>query len=234
MWVAAVSVAVVVVVVVAANVAVWLWSCFRPSTLPLPLPGAKDDSKINVLLVVAHPDDESMFFAPTLLALANDNRAQIPEHRVKVVDDERLQDGMRALWPEEVVAYYVATHVALCSAKLLLTFDGRGVSGHPNHVSTYRGVLQYAQASEHRTIWVLESTGLVRKYAGLLDSLQSFVDCRQDRTALKVFIASPSCWRGVRAMMQHRSQWVWFRKLFVGVARYTYMNTLVVIRTSNN
>ena len=86
----------------------------------------------NVMLVIAHPDDEAMFFAPLLLALsANMCKAtvlclstgnfaglgptrreellvsadvyRIDRERIHVVDHDQLQDGMANHWPPEVI-----------------------------------------------------------------------------------------------------------------------------------
>ncbi len=49
------------------------------------------------------------------------------------------------------------------------------------------------------------TTRLLRKYSSLLDVLVSKLLLRPGQ-ALYV---NPGVWQGVRAMKQHRSQWVW-------------------------
>ena len=56
----------------------------------------------------------------------------------------------------------------------MLTFDNYGVSGHPNHIATYNGVLRACQMNFQATkppvyLYTLESVGIVRKYIGVLD-----------------------------------------------------------------
>lgn len=94
----------------------------------------------SALLVTAHPDDEAMFFAPAVQALAATGttlfalclstgnaaglgleRTQelfasyrelgIPENRVRYLDDARLQDSMDSNWPNDYVSSVVATHI---------------------------------------------------------------------------------------------------------------------------
>jgi hypothetical protein len=56
---------------VAVSLPVLCLLCF-PTVLLRPLPDSQKNgrTKTNVLLLVAHPDDESMFFGPTLLSLS--------------------------------------------------------------------------------------------------------------------------------------------------------------------
>lgn len=142
---------------------------------------------------------------------------------VSVLDEPDLPDGMQAVWPEAIVAQHVKAYVQrhdvqavrafmaetllLCETlhciSQVLTFDAGGVSGHPNHISTYRGVMHWAsnertlrsstatstsvqqQALGHQPdsfalreantipVWTLASVPLLRKYAGVLDLLVS-------------------------------------------------------------
>ncbi|KAL4534267.1 hypothetical protein Ndes2437B_g03552 [Nannochloris sp. 'desiccata'] len=123
-----------------------------------------------LLLIIAHPDDECMFFLPALthfrkqaytlhvLCLSTGNagglgaiRRQelfyscsvlgIERSSVTVIDDTRLPDGMAAAWPLEVVGKHVEAAIEKYSATTVLTFDNKGVSGHQNHISTSQGVL---------------------------------------------------------------------------------------------
>eukprot|EP00741_Cyanophora_paradoxa_P016570 tig00020927_g16000.t1 len=132
-----------------------------------------DGRPTRVLLVVAHPDDECMFFTPTLLALRESGadvhalclstgnaaglgrtRAEemakscasfgICEDRASVVDDPCLQDGPRENWDHDHIADVVAEHVRRWGINKLVTFDPYGVSGHPNHGAACRGVRRFA------------------------------------------------------------------------------------------
>lgn len=130
----------------------------------------------NVLFVTSHPDDEAMFFGPSILYALKQNctvflmclstgdaeglgdiRAQelynatvflgLPPTQVKVVNDERLPDSMTTVWDPEVIAEHVKEAQRDADASVIVTFDEDGVSGHTNHKQTSKGVLHYAKES---------------------------------------------------------------------------------------
>lgn len=140
----------------------WL-KIFRKSRLP---PTAS-----RALLVTAHPDDESMFFGPTilelrrqncrifLLCLSEGNYAQQGDIRrqelwdaceslgirsddITLLNATHLQDDPALEWRTVTIANQVLKHLEALDADLLITFDKDGVSGHPNHSAIY-----YATAS---------------------------------------------------------------------------------------
>ena len=108
-------------------------------------PKASTDASMRVLpssalLVTAHPDDEVMFFAPTVQALSaagttlsalclstgnamglGAQRAEelfasygtlgIPASRVKYLDDTRLQDSMEPFWLNDHISSVVSKHI---------------------------------------------------------------------------------------------------------------------------
>lgn len=67
---------------------------------------------------------------------------------LEIINDERLKDGPNFLWDSDVIASFIAQKVnqILTSNKdkrnniQLITFDNYGISGHPNHISTFKGV----------------------------------------------------------------------------------------------
>jgi N-acetylglucosaminylphosphatidylinositol deacetylase len=214
----------------------------------------------HVLLVIAHPDDESLFFSPTMLKLAqyrvptsvlclsNGNadgkgaiRARefleacsvlsIPRSQITIIDDPLLQDGMERKWDTEHAAGYVREAVDRCDATAVLTFDAKGVSGHPNHIATFRAVtssLSALKGKRSRAIraYSLESVSMMRKFISLLDlplaSLLSLVS-----KGKKDIILSPYPSQGWAAMRKHKSQMVWYRYLFLLFSSYTVFNVLV-------
>ncbi|KAF5828924.1 putative deacetylase LmbE-like domain-containing protein [Dunaliella salina] len=265
---AAVAAAAVVAVLVslAAVLASWLigW-LYRPGSPSLqPLLSPTD----RVLLVIAHPDDESMFFAPTVLSLREAHipvfilclstgnadghgstrqrellqackKLNVPKENVEVIDDPQLQDGLKTVWPEQVIQKQVHLCAVNNNVNKVITFDEKGISSHPNHISAFHGVRAYyawrSRVSSVQndavisslpplTVFTLETTSLVRKYMGFLDVFASRVYAQRSRMCLLVVNPQPS--KGMLAMMQHRSQLVWYRWLFIVLSRYTYMNTL--------
>ena len=207
----------------------------------------------RVLLVISHPDDESMFFGPTIQALRRagarthilclsngdaDGLGAVREKELEsarkllgvdsseVVNDSKLKDGFKEVWPEGTVAAYVEASVRRLDANVVLTFDERGVSGHPNHVAAYRGVRRWAadvrktSASPSPEAWALVTVNPLRKFLTFGDVFASFA------LESHVLVAATSAMEVRRAMSLHRSQWVWYRKLFVVFSRYAYVNSL--------
>eukprot|EP00899_Mesostigma_viride_P025869 jgi/Mesvir1/6467/Mv19542-RA.1 len=127
----------------------------------------------QILLVISHPDDECMFFAPVILSLLTWQRLPlhilslsnggadglgavrhvemlracqrlgIPSGNVWVLNDTRMQDGFDQVWDEAAVAHTVSAAVARWQIDMILTFDPYGVSGHPNHAAAHAGVLRF-------------------------------------------------------------------------------------------
>jgi N-acetylglucosaminylphosphatidylinositol deacetylase len=121
----------------------------------------------EVLLVCAHPDDEAMFFSPTLDALKGagfqlrflcfssgnyDGLGAVRKKELEnsaamygattpvVVEDARTQDGPTP-WDTPFIAQYVVDFVDRHAAiGAVITFDAMGVSGHSNHRDVHRGV----------------------------------------------------------------------------------------------
>jgi N-acetylglucosaminylphosphatidylinositol deacetylase len=212
----------------------------------------------NAMLVIAHPDDESMFFVPLLYTLvANlipihvlclstgnydglgairkkelDAACQvlgIPTANVHCIDDEtRFADGPIHEWSAAQVASTVQEHVSAHAIDTIFTFDAYGVSGHTNHKSVHRGVMHFLQQSASRrvNVYVLETTDIVRKYAGIVEYPVSWLWGRRSN---RVVLFAPSWTLSYKAMAAHASQFVWFRKLFVGFSRYTTTNTLILM-----
>jgi N-acetylglucosaminylphosphatidylinositol deacetylase len=263
----------------------------------------------GVLLVIAHPDDEAMFFAPAVTAVTGggggdggsggarstpplrllclstgdadglgQTRARelvraaqelgVPEEHVTVLDDPRLRDGMRERWEQGAVADAVAAELGRAAAATkgggrtattttrqrgrgdtepkkgwaVLTFDGWGVSGHPNHRDASRGVVAMAAAqsgtarttpSNIHSVWQLRSEPLLLKFLGplgaalgaMLALLLASLSLRRP-AAIAVVPAPRPVLASLRAMRLHASQWVWFRWLFVGLSSYGWVNVL--------
>ena len=341
----------------------------------------------NYVLIIAHPDDESMFFLPTLTTLNNavthkhtgissinssssscstvpvpvpvpptptnrlfilclsngnyDNLGSVRERELRAaadiisncdntggsdndsgsendndknttkyhlnnpinvttINDERLQDGPEESWDPDIIANaihdFISNENLEQESVVLMTFDEGGVSGHINHVHTYKGVLHYyhhhrredlhrhrknrihqdnqrdapAAASDsdselhvdaiHMTLWTLKSVrNPIIKYVPLMILLQFMwgwilkcsstslfmtqntstrtwcsnnaetkENCTRTSTGtgISFYMINPSLvWNAMKA---HRSQFVWYRRLFVVFSRYSYANDFAV------
>ena len=134
-------------------------------------------------LVVAHPDDESLFFSPTLVGLisrgkqghlivfstgnseglgpvrekeAKDScqRLGIDRSRCLTLNVSGIQDDPRRWWPKENVSQVIEGYVRQWQIDLLITFDDGGVSGHLNHRSLAMAMKH--SLVHHRTLLVYE------------------------------------------------------------------------------
>ena len=137
------------------------------AALYAPLPAQFPATRL--LLLTAHPDDECLFFAPTLLSLANcdvysltlstgdanglghlrrrelqgslDVLGVAPDRRWSV-DHPHLQDNITQHWDSTLIADVVRPYILQHNIDTILTFDDHGISGHPNHQSLPAAVRQ--------------------------------------------------------------------------------------------
>ncbi|KDQ58798.1 hypothetical protein JAAARDRAFT_193318 [Jaapia argillacea MUCL 33604] len=246
----------------------------------------------RVLLLTAHPDDECLFFAPTLLSLTQHRDPSpggekdqldgaevsslclsigdadglgltrkwelaksldvlgVEEGRRWVLDSPDLKDNITANWDPRTVADVVRPYVLEHQINTILTFDTEGVSSHPNHISLYHGISHLLSSTSTPTplqAYSLITVPLHLKYLSFLTTLQPRItsffppssipnDVEAQRPNQKVKTETVVFISGIRqyftalnAMMQHRSQLVWFRWLYVAFSRYMWVNEWVEI-----
>lgn len=225
----------------------------------------------TVYFVIGHPDDEVMFFAPSLIELLK------PQHRniVKIVcfshgnaaslgatrkrelfDSARIlgvarenvaildfRDGMNETWPAEEVESSLRRLVTPSLKNVLVTFDEKGVSGHPNHVSLFHGTRLFKEKTS-TAMYTLKSLPFFEKYSFtlltnvelLLQHLSRFV-LRKLRINVTVgeqsqclFYADLNMLSLAYAAMAygHFSQMVWFRYGWLVFSRYLTYNCLTL------
>lgn len=122
------------------------------------------------LLVVAHPDDEVMFFGPILLTLAEClphktfvvslstgdherighirekefydavNSLGIPRKNIFIIDDPKLRDGIEETWDHTLIRKVVFGLINSQDISVLVSFDEYGISSHPNHRAIYEAI----------------------------------------------------------------------------------------------
>lgn len=196
----------------------------------------------KILLLTAHPDDESMFFIPflsyfshsniNLLCLTSGNAAGLGKvrekelelaskflkiNKVDIINSPELQDSMTIDWDSSSIIKVLSSYLNKEHIDAILTFDDYGVSGHANHRAINRALKQNRSAFQHIQMWELESTNIFRKYIGLFDIIFS-----SQSNYATVNFNPVYTWK---AMATHYSQFVWYRKLFVLFSRYAYLNT---------
>ncbi len=72
----------------------------------------------------------------------------------------------------------------------------------------------------------LESTNILRKFSGPFDILWSLVRSGE------VIVFNPNILLTIRAMRCHFSQYVWYRRIFIILSRYSYINTFHMVSLS--
>ncbi|EAN31967.2 GlcNAc-PI de-N-acetylase family protein [Theileria parva strain Muguga] len=156
--------------------------------------------------LLAHPDDESMFFLPTLgalksipkpgeestfklhfLYLSNGNsegKGELREaelaslcdyygYSCTVINDPLLQDG-DTKWDPEHALPHVKKFINDHSLRVLFTFDGHGVSGHPNHISTYETAKLASKELDFLKVFYLQSLNIISKYTSIFSLFMMF------------------------------------------------------------
>ncbi|OAQ66752.1 N-acetylglucosaminyl-phosphatidylinositol de-N-acetylase [Pochonia chlamydosporia 170] len=247
----------------------------------------------RICLLIAHPDDEAMFFAPTVLALtrpetgnhvkilclSTGNADGLGETRKKelvksgmhlglrdeddvfVVDNPTdFPDSMTTKWDENRIATLLCSAFApqlgrqrsddsakpTANIDVLITFDGSGVSSHPNHISLYHGARAFvAGLMRGKSGWTcpvdlytLSTVNVVRKYSAFLDVFATMaswaIGVRHEDKAhpgglvfMSQLIGEGGLPTAMGAMTQaHKSQMVWFRYFYIAFSRYMVINDL--------
>jgi N-acetylglucosaminylphosphatidylinositol deacetylase len=174
-------------------------------------------------------------------------------------------DSMTTTWDPQRISSLLSTAFApnllrpmspsaappTASIDVLITFDDRGISSHPNHISLYHGARRFLAAlvagkTGHTSpvdMYTLTTVGVLRKYTSFLDmfatvadALLAGSDARQKSgtgnpgrlVAMSgLFGGRESAATARRAMTDaHKSQMVWFRWGWISMSRYMVVNTL--------
>ncbi|KAF9423975.1 hypothetical protein HW555_000684 [Spodoptera exigua] len=225
----------------------------RPQTKSRGDLGAK-----RVLVVIAHPDDECMFFGPTIfrlceqgadvhvLCLSNGNyegkgrlrrkelwdacnELGVPDENICLIMDDRLQDNPKIHWPIRVLAKLIHYHIESMDIDTLVTFDQRGVSGHANHIALFHAIGYMFMKKLVPQKCTVYTLDTVNMFRKYIGFLDLPLSFLLSSKRFH-FLRWTESRRIVRAMKRHRSQMVWFRYLYVFFSRYMIINTLRRIR----
>ncbi|XP_026314320.1 N-acetylglucosaminyl-phosphatidylinositol de-N-acetylase [Hyposmocoma kahamanoa] len=207
----------------------------------------------RVLLVTAHPDDECMFFGPTifrlceqgadvhLLCLSNGDhegkghlrrtelwdackKLGVPGQNITIIMDTRLKDDPKVQWPVPVVSKLIQHQLESLDIDTLVTFDRGGVSSHPNHSAVFYAIAyMFVEKMMPKRCTVYTLDSV-----NILRKYISFLDLPLSfvLSSKRYFLRWTESRRVVRSMKEHRSQMVWFRYLYVMFSRYIVINTL--------
>ena len=157
------------------------------------------------LVVVAHPDDECLFFSPTILGLISHQKkghllvlstgnsnglGPIRENEVKQscqrlnIDISRclslnltdLQDNPYRWWPKRNISEIVQNYIEQFDIDLLITFDRGGISGHLNHKSIAIGIEYYINHVDKTPLtYEVTTVSLLFKFSSILDLLRTAI-----------------------------------------------------------
>jgi len=205
-------------------------------------------------LVTAHPDDECMFFGPTLVALAKMKDVQIfviclsmgnhegvgalrklelwrsckkmgiNEANITCLSHHHLEDNPEVIWQAPHMAKIILHYVEGLDIDTLITFDEYGVSGHLNHISIYKCLMELMEKRQMPPtcrVFSLESVSWFRKYIlGVFDVYLSYL------TSSVMYVTNEGGRSLIRSAMElHVTQYVWYRKLYMVFSRYVNVNT---------
>lgn len=152
------------------------------------------------LFITAHPDDEIMFFAPTMIGLRKqgfkvkilclstgnyDKKGEIREIEIKncvkllgieeenvtVLDHPGLQDNPNQFWYPTAVSKVISEHINP-DITAIITFDRMGISGHVNHRSVFEGVKYFINQNGSKAMPAV----FTLKTVSLLRKYSSFFD----------------------------------------------------------
>lgn len=178
------------------------------------------------LILIAHPDDEVMFFTPILQHLKNDchiiclskgnfeNKGETRTEEIAKVCQiygcmltllDIFEDN--ADWNTRNIKTIIEFYNLLYNYETIYTFDQHGVSGHKNHISCHNAMKQLAGDVKAK-VYFLESKNMFRKYVydygmnnGILYRANGFLS-------------------GVKVMLVYKSQLKWYRYLFMLFSTY--------------
>ena len=213
----------------------------------------------TTLFVTAHPDDEFMFFGPLLLNSENpfvlslskglsgnnfDQDQRVLElnngcqkiglkNHCFVDESNKLKDGFNETWKPEIIKEIVINYCKKIKPDRIITFDNKGVSGHPNHISVSRGILQNKEEikeylENEKEIKELKTGFWITKYFG---PISLFVECiinlfSPNKRKSFFIIPIEHFINGTlfQAYYEHKSQITWYRNLYLIFSKFQYYN----------
>lgn len=186
--------------------------------------------KGRTLLLIAHPDDESMFFAPFVLSARpivlclsigdyynkgsireTEMRALCKNYNIPLILSNYFIDN--ETWDIKSIINVLKNWHTAIKFDRIVTFDSKGVSGHKNHISCYYAAKKFG--SEFKLpIFCLKSKNIICKYTcdlGYKTDASFIIPISQ--------VHVPIC-----MMSYHVSQMVWFRYFYILFSNYMIYN----------
>eukprot|EP00792_Barthelona_sp_PAP020_P000529 TRINITY_DN1085_c0_g1_i1.p1 TRINITY_DN1085_c0_g1~~TRINITY_DN1085_c0_g1_i1.p1 ORF type:complete len:245 (+),score=46.41 TRINITY_DN1085_c0_g1_i1:36-737(+) len=221
------------------------------------------------LLIIAHPDDECMFFTPTIKNLQNEgyevkcfcatkgtwdnskNGHNLEQGEVRAselcaschklgIDDvyitheETFLDGKESHWNIMNLKNSIKQEIRNTKAKLIVTFDEEGVSGHPNHCNVSKACKQVSLELSIDLLNIV-TISLPFKYFSFL-FIPFCIVIRFFAFIVGMKMEGNFCLPhyAFRCMRCHKSQLVWFRYIYLMFSVYTFYNMTVLYKQSGD
>jgi N-acetylglucosaminylphosphatidylinositol deacetylase len=158
----------------------------------------------------------------------------IPDGKLKnlevVNEPEKLPDSPKDAWDLPLCKSLIQKYVDKHSVDLVVSFDERGVSGHANHCQIGKLLKEMKQNGGLNAgveLFLLNTVEFLRKYSTVADLLPTLVGLYFRNESSLVMVNSLSDYMvAFAAMLEHKSQLVWFRWIYILISRYMIVNCL--------
>lgn len=195
-------------------------------------------------LIIAHPDDESMFFGPLIskilstggsisIAICTDgSKGGLPETRKKEMTELSIDHNIASYFlgyadGELVNSQDIQTRLyrlyKLTNSTKIITFDSKGVSSHKDHKTCYE-IAKSISEYETAPIYTLKTINIIEKY--LVSILKN---SKEPHTQIICSTFQEAINNRAR-MFYHRSQITWYRYLYILFSFYMDYNILTRIK----
>jgi len=138
---------------------------------------------------------------------------------------------MEQSWDISAASRIISNVLNTLRPDVVLTFDSKGVTRHPNHIATHHavwgGVMGMA-AGATPAIYTIDTLPPEERFFFPLHSLGLLLEGRE-KLRLALVLCAPGLWPWSwcnGAMQQHWSQYVWHRVLWVTFSSYALVNVL--------
>lgn len=187
----------------------------------------KSVSEENTLIVIAHPDDEIMFFSPFILNIRNAFVLCLSGNKERKNELKRVINLLKfkflcmnfkdnSDWNDKLICLIIKLICKKHKFSRIVTFDGYGVSGHKNHISCYKAVKLLSKVKflgSKIYILFLRSVNLFQKYVFFFSKSEMIFT----NSFLQYFYA-------IKIMFCYKSQLVWFIILYLIFSNFMLVN----------
>ena len=219
-------------------------------------------SDINIpgrsLFITAHPDDEVMFFGPSILRaedpyilclsrgapngtirsneLKNSCKKLGIQDKCFIPENDTFKDGFEYKWKQDDIRRVVNKYIEKIKPDRIITFDEFGVSHHPNHIAIPKGLKKQFNANvnniDNTPIFFLKTKPIYLKYT---ENFATIIYYLTKKNKNGYFLVTPIKSRFQMkieySFMKHKSQIVWYRYLWLIFSRFLHFNHLIPANT---